>query len=218
MSRVNIRLNRFWRFGEGCVCLLMLLVCAPILACVALAVVIESGVPVLFVQTRIGCHGSPFQLFKIRTMRLGQKGSSITSLGDRRITRIGKFIRKYKLDELPQLWNVVRGDMSLVGPRPEIPQFVDLADPVWRSVLAVRPGITDPASIAYRDEEVLLATASDPIRFYKEKILPDKLARNLEYLQTRSVWSDITVIAETIRAVLLPARSKRTSPDPAPGD
>jgi lipopolysaccharide/colanic/teichoic acid biosynthesis glycosyltransferase len=151
-------------------------------------------------------------------MRLGQKGSSITSLGDRRITRIGKFIRKYKLDELPQLWNVVRGDMSLVGPRPEIPQFVDLADPVWRSVLAVRPGITDPASIAYRDEEVLLATASDPIRFYKEKILPDKLARNLEYLQTRSVWSDITVIAETIRAVLLPARSKRTSPDPAPGD
>jgi lipopolysaccharide/colanic/teichoic acid biosynthesis glycosyltransferase len=120
-------------------------------------------------------------------------------------------LRKFKLDELPQLWNVVRGQMSLVGPRPEVPEFVDLTQPVWRSVLRVRPGITDPVSIAYRDEENLLATANDAVRFYREILLPDKLARTLCYLENRSVWRDLLVVVQTIRCAAFPQQfeSKR---------
>jgi lipopolysaccharide/colanic/teichoic acid biosynthesis glycosyltransferase len=137
-------------------------------------------------------------------MRQSTKGQSITASGDPRVTRVGKIVRKFKLDELPQLWNVLRGEMSLVGPRPEIPEFVDLDLPIWKSVLEVRPGITDPVSIAYRDEEKLLAAAEDPIRYYRETVLPDKLRRNLAYLRKRSLWSDLRVLAETVRCAALP--------------
>jgi lipopolysaccharide/colanic/teichoic acid biosynthesis glycosyltransferase len=204
---------------ESCSCALALLILSPILVGIAVAVFLESGLPILFSQTRVGRDRKAFRLLKIRTMHQGLQGSCITASGDPRITRTGKFLRKFKLDELPQLWNVVRGDMSLVGPRPEVPQFVDPTDPVWRSVLRVRPGITDPASIAYRDEEELLATANDPIRFYKEVVLPDKLARNLAYLEKRSLWSDLGVIVRTVRCAALP---KQFDPNEAristPGD
>jgi lipopolysaccharide/colanic/teichoic acid biosynthesis glycosyltransferase len=117
---------------------------------------------------------------------------------------VGKILRKFKLDELPQLWNVVRAEMSLVGPRPEVPEFVDMNNPVWRSVLKVRPGITDPASIAYRNEEQVLAKSSDPIRFYRETVLPAKLALNLAYIQQRSAWRDMQVIFQTARCAVSP--------------
>jgi lipopolysaccharide/colanic/teichoic acid biosynthesis glycosyltransferase len=120
------------------------------------------------------------------------------------VTRVGKILRKFKLDELPQLWNVLRGEMSLVGPRPEIPEFVDLNLPIWRSVLQVRPGITDPVSIAYRNEERLLATAEDPVRLYRETILPDKLKRNIAYLSERSLSRDLKVILQTLRCAVFP--------------
>jgi lipopolysaccharide/colanic/teichoic acid biosynthesis glycosyltransferase len=187
-------------FVAGC----GLLVLTPILACVGASIVLETGFPILFTQDRIGRRGKPFRLKKFRTMRPGKKGTAITVSGDSRITRVGRFLRKFKLDELPQLWNVVRGDMSLVGPRPEVPEFVDFNEPMWRAVLQARPGITDPASIAYRDEETLLAGAADPIAYYRECVLPAKLALNVEYLKKRTIASDFKVILQTIRCALLP--------------
>jgi len=127
---------------------LSLLVCAPLLLFIAVAIWCEDGRPVLFRQVRIGRFGIEFELFKFRSMRRNQTGRVLTAEGDRRVTRSGRFLRKYKLDELPQLWNVVRGDMRLIGPRPEVPQFVALADPVWNAVLQVKPGITDLATLA----------------------------------------------------------------------
>ena len=177
---------------------------APLLAVIALAVVAGSGWPVLFQQERVGQRGRPFQLLKFRTMRTGKSGPSITARGDLRITGVGRFLRKFKLDELPQLWNVVRGEMSLVGPRPEVPQFVDMNNPVWRSVLQVRPGITDPASIAFRNEEELLAKAADPISFYEKSVLPAKLALNLAYLDRKCFWLDIQVILRTVWCAIVP--------------
>jgi lipopolysaccharide/colanic/teichoic acid biosynthesis glycosyltransferase len=186
------------------VAVLGMLVLSPILLLIALAILIESGRPILFGQNRVGRHGKLFRILKFRTMRQGQAGPAITAGGDSRITGTGKFLRKFKLDELPQLWNVTRGDMSLVGPRPEVPQFVDMNSPAWKSVLSVRPGITDPASITYRNEETLLATAADPIRFYRETVLPAKLALNLAYLRKRSLWFDLKVIAQTVLCAVFP--------------
>jgi lipopolysaccharide/colanic/teichoic acid biosynthesis glycosyltransferase len=177
---------------------------SPLLAVIALAVVVGSGWPVLFQQERVGQLGRPFQLLKFRTMRTGKSGPTITARGDSRITGVGRFLRKFKLDELPQLWNVVRGEMSLVGPRPEVPRFVDMNNPVWRSVLQVRPGITDPASIAFRNEEELLAKAADPISFYEKSVLPAKLALNLAYLDRKCFWLDIQVILRTVWCAIVP--------------
>jgi lipopolysaccharide/colanic/teichoic acid biosynthesis glycosyltransferase len=187
---------------------LALCLLSPVLAAIALAVLAGSGAPVLFRQSRVGRDGKPFRLLKFRTMRSGKSGPTITARGDSRITGIGRFLRKFKLDELPQLWNVVRGEMSLVGPRPEVPEFVDMDNPVWRSVLQVRPGITDPASIAFRNEEEILAKAADPIAFYENNILPAKLALNLEYIGKKSFLSDIKVIAETVYCAVFPGRER----------
>jgi lipopolysaccharide/colanic/teichoic acid biosynthesis glycosyltransferase len=182
-----------------------LLVCAPLVLVIAVAIWLEDGGPVLFRQVRVGRFGNPFQLFKFRSMRRNQVGKSLTAEGDRRVTRSGRFLRRYKLDELPQLWNVIRGEMSLIGPRPEVPQFVALADPVWSAVLQVKPGITDLATLAYRDEEKILAGYGDIERGYREVVLPAKLALNREYLMKRSVWSDIKLVALTIRYSFVPA-------------
>lgn len=184
--------------------LLALCIFSPVLIVVALAVLAGNGWPVFFRQERIGKAGKKFQLMKFRTMRISKSGPSITARGDARITPTGRVLRKFKLDELPQLWNVVRGEMSLVGPRPEVPQFVDINDPVWRSVLQVRPGITDPASITFRNEEEILARAADPISFYKETVLPAKLALNLAYLEKRSLLLDLKVIVATARCAMFP--------------
>ena len=184
--------------------LLALCIFLPILIVVALAVLAGNGWPIFFRQERVGKAGKSFQLMKFRTMRVNKSGLSITARGDARITPTGRVLRKFKLDELPQLWNVVRGEMSLVGPRPEVPQFVDMNDPVWRSVLKVRPGITDPASITFRNEEEILARAADPISFYKEQVLPAKLALNLAYLEKRSLFGDMKVVLATARCAIFP--------------
>lgn len=190
--------------GDRILASLGLLLCSPLLLLIALAIWFEDGLPVLFRQVRVGRFGREFELFKFRSMRRNQSGQALTAEGDRRVTRLGRFLRKYKLDELPQLWNVMRGDMSLIGPRPEVPQFVALADPTWRAVLQVKPGITDLATLAYRNEEKILAGYADVERGYLEVVLPAKLALNREYLMRRSFRSDMRLLALTIRYSFVP--------------
>jgi lipopolysaccharide/colanic/teichoic acid biosynthesis glycosyltransferase len=183
-----------------------LIVLSPVFLILSVAIVFDSGMPVFFRQPRVGRNGRPFFLFKFRSMRSDPTGNRITRAGDARITRVGKFLRKYKLDELPQLWNVLNGDMSLVGPRPEVAAFVDLTNPVWRRVLSVRPGITDLATLLYRNEEELLAGARDVEAEYRQNILPNKLAVNLEYLGVRNPWTDLKLVFLTIWYSFAPAR------------
>jgi lipopolysaccharide/colanic/teichoic acid biosynthesis glycosyltransferase len=181
-----------------------LLILSPLLALLALLIALRDGRPVLFSQTRVGRYGEPFRIWKFRTMRFNSRGSAITSAGDSRITPTGALLRKYKLDELPQLVNVLRGDMSLVGPRPEVPEYVSAETPVWRSVLQVRPGITDLASLMYRDEEALLEGTPDSEALYREQVQPAKLALNLKYLSCRTLRQDIRLILLTVRYSLFP--------------
>jgi lipopolysaccharide/colanic/teichoic acid biosynthesis glycosyltransferase len=178
---------------------------APVFLLIALAVLLESGFPILFPQKRVGRHGRAFHILKFRSMRAGAAGAAITAGNDRRITPIGRLLRRYKLDELPQLWNVFRGDMSLVGPRPEVPRYVDLQDPAWHRVLQAAPGITDVASLVYRHEDELLARAANVDDYYRHTILPAKLALNLAYLTRRSLWRDLEIILVTVRYSLAPA-------------
>lgn len=177
-----------------------LLTLSPVFAMVALGIKLTSRGPVLFRQTRIGREGLPFSILKFRSMYLGdrERRSDITVAGDGRITTVGRFLRRFKLDELPQLWNVLRGDMSLVGPRPEVPGYVAYYSPEQRVVLSVRPGITDPSALAYRHEEEVLAAASDPEHFYKTCVLPDKLARSSAYLLNMTFYDDLRIILKTI--------------------
>jgi lipopolysaccharide/colanic/teichoic acid biosynthesis glycosyltransferase len=176
----------------------------PVFGLIAMAVLIDSGRPVLFRQTRVGRGGTHFCMLKFRSMRSATQGPLITYTGDSRITRVGSFLRKYKLDELPQLWNVLAGDMDLVGPRPEVPCFVDLASPAWQSVLSARPGITDFASLVFRKEEEVLAGSGQPERTYREQILPAKLALNRDYLSRQSTRLDLKLILMTVLYSLAP--------------
>lgn len=162
--------------------------------------------PIFYMQVRVGRNGRLFQLVKFRSMFVNSdlEGLLITSAGDRRITRFGRILRSSKMDELPQLWNVVRGEMSLVGPRPEVPLYVDSYSSEQREVLAIRPGITDPASIAYRNEEKLLASEANPDLYYRETILPHKIQLNREYLKHMSFSYDLHVLFHTVAVVLFP--------------
>jgi lipopolysaccharide/colanic/teichoic acid biosynthesis glycosyltransferase len=169
-------------------------------------ILLRDGRPVLFSQMRVGRYGVRFRIWKFRTMRAGAGGSAITAAGDTRITAIGAHLRKFKLDELPQLFNVLRGDMSLVGPRPEAPEYVNGQSPMWQAVLQVRPGITDLATLLYRDEEALLEGSGDAERFYREGVLPAKLWLNLAYIRTRSLRKDITLVWLTLCYSLSPQR------------
>jgi lipopolysaccharide/colanic/teichoic acid biosynthesis glycosyltransferase len=181
-----------------------LLLLLPVLAGVALVIIFDDGLPVLFNQIRVGRNGKLFRIWKFRTMRFGSAGSAITTAGDGRVTRAGKKLRKFKLDELPQLFNVLKGDMSLVGPRPEVPEYVQAEAPVWRSVLRFRPGVTDLATLLYRDEERILGSSGDPNAFYRASILPAKLILNLAYRLSRSFRQDLKLILLTIRYSLFP--------------
>jgi lipopolysaccharide/colanic/teichoic acid biosynthesis glycosyltransferase len=179
-----------------------LLLLAPLLLAVAVWIKIDSPGPALFRQTRVGRFGVPFTIHKFRTMRV-EPGSAITVGADPRITAAGRLLRATKLDELPQLWDVLRGAMSLVGPRPELPHYVDLYPAAMRErVLAVRPGITDPASLAFSDEAELLAVATDPDREYREVILPAKLKLSAEYAARASLITDLGLILRTLGRVL----------------
>lgn len=177
-----------------------LLLLSPLFLGVALCVGLTSRGGVFYVQTRVGRYGRDFRLYKFRSMRTGSDAKGLLTVGgkDGRITPVGYFIRKYKIDELPQLFNVFKGDMSLVGPRPEVRKYVALYNSEQMRVLSARPGITDPASIKYRNENDLLAQADDPERFYVEKIMPDKLKINLEYMDNRTFFKDLSVIFRTV--------------------
>ena len=181
-----------------------LLVIWPVLLLIALAIKIDDPGPVFYRQVRVGRGGKPFRIFKFRTMVVDadKKGLSITVGQDKRITRMGALLRKTKLDELAQLLNVFTGDMSFVGPRPEVQRYVDLYTPYQRQVLLVRPGITDYASIAYRNENDLLAGADDPERMYIEEIMPAKIELNMKYLREISPIADLRLIFGTIAAVI----------------
>lgn len=176
----------------------------PLFLVILTVSLIAHGRPVFFKQNRVGRNGIDFLLLKFRTMRV-QKGAEAGQFdaGDcSRVTSVGKFLRKTKLDELPQIWNVLRGEMSVVGPRPEIRKWVEAYPNRWQEVLTVRPGITDPASIRFRNEEVILAEASDPEAEYREVILPQKLALYQEYVANASFFGDIALIFKTIIIVI----------------
>lgn len=181
-----------------------LLVLLPLFFVIACFVKSGDGGAVFYRQIRVGRGGNQFRIWKFRTMcpDADRQGPGITVAGDARLTRVGRWLRSYKLDELPQLINVLTGEMSLVGPRPEIPHYVAFYTPAQRQILAVRPGITDPASLLYRDEEKLLALATDPERHYREYCIPAKAALNLEYIRKATLVSDIQVILRTIMAIL----------------
>jgi lipopolysaccharide/colanic/teichoic acid biosynthesis glycosyltransferase len=176
---------------------------APVLAVAAAAIKLDSPGPVLFAQTRVGKDKRPIRTLKLRTMtNAAGSGPQITADRDPRITRVGRWLRKAKLDELPQLWNVIRGDMALVGPRPEVPRYVELYRPEWQPLLEVRPGLTDLASLTFRHEEELLALARDRERAYREVIMPLKLQLALDGMQRSSLRDDLSVIAKTFLSVV----------------
>lgn len=180
----------------------LLVLLAPVLVGVAIAIKLSSPGPILYRATRIGRHGVPFKLYKFRSMVVNADkiGAGITTAGDPRITAIGRFLRRTKLDELPQLINVLRGEMSLVGPRPEDPRYVALYTPAQRRILQVRPGITSLASVRYRHEEGLL-TGNDWETVYLQQIMPHKLEIDLEYAQRATFLSDLGVLWQTFRAI-----------------
>lgn len=177
----------------------------PVLILIGFAIKSDDGGPVLFRQIRIGLHGRPFHILKFRTMRATTDSNqpSITASGDARITAVGQRLRRAKIDELPQLWNVLKGEMSLVGPRPEVPQYVAMYSEAQRAVLLLQPGITDEASIAFRDEEKLLAAAPDREQFYLEYCVPRKIALNLAYAKRANILRDLGVIGRTFGSVWL---------------
>jgi lipopolysaccharide/colanic/teichoic acid biosynthesis glycosyltransferase len=177
---------------------------APLFAIAALLILVANGRPILFRQNRIGKNGEPFVILKFRTMREGSGGLAITTPADRRVTRVGAWLRTLKIDELPQLLNVLRGEMGLIGPRPEVPEYVALHDDTWRRVLEVPPGITDLASLAFRNEEAMLGPVADPDAYYRSVILPEKLRLNLHYQQSRSLPRDLKLIWMTVRYSFFP--------------
>jgi len=179
--------------------LIGLLVLAPIFIIVSLLVKMSSVGSVFFVQKRIGKNGKIFQMIKFRSMSVIQNSNSTISFrGDIRITKVGAFLRKLKLDELPELWNVLKGDMSLVGPRPDVCGYADNLIGEDRKILELRPGITGVASLKYYDEEDVLATKDNPLKFNDEVIYPDKVRLNLDYYYNNNLWIDIKIIFATI--------------------
>lgn len=181
-----------------------LLVLSPLFLVLALWIKLDSPGPVFYRQVRVGRGNKDFRLFKFRSMRVGSDKKGLITVGghDPRVTRSGYYIRKYKLDELPQLINVFIGDMSLVGPRPEVRKYVDLYTPEQLRVLDVRPGITDMASIRYRNENELLEQAADPEQYYRDVVMQDKLRINLEYVADHSFVKDLKIIFMTFKAVV----------------
>lgn len=184
--------------GIGLLCL------SPLLLIVAIWIKLDSPGPVFYRQVRVGRYNKDFRIFKFRSMRIGSDKGSLVTIGGRdpRITHSGYFIRKFKIDELPQLINVLVGDMSLVGPRPEVRHYVNYWTPEQMHVLDVRPGITDPASIKYRNENELLAQAEDPEKYYIEVIMQEKIKLYLEYAEKSSFWYDIKLIFQTFWVII----------------
>ena len=188
------------RFFDILFSLLGLLLLSPLFVILCLAICLESKGGAFYIQERIGLNGKPFGLYKFRSMRIGSDSEGLLTIGERdnRITRIGYFMRKTKMDELPQLLNVLKGDMSLVGPRPEVRKYTDLYTEEQSRVLSVRPGITDYASIEYVHENELLSQAEDPERMYIEKVMPDKIKLNMKYLDHYTLGEYFKIIFLTL--------------------
>ena len=192
------------RLFDLCCILPSLIVISPLFLIIALWIKLDSRGPIFFLQTRIGQFEKPFKIIKFRTMHPYEKGPKLTIGRDARITRCGHFLRQYKLDELPQLINVLKGEMSLVGPRPEVPEYVELyPDNIRKYVFSVPVGITDYASIEFRDESELLANSQQPEMDYVEKILPLKLAYHQQYVKEQSLYLDIVLIFRTLKRVFI---------------
>ncbi|NNC42005.1 MAG: sugar transferase [Acidimicrobiia bacterium] len=180
----------------------MLTLMAPVIGLAALAVYLETGGPVLYRALRVGKDGVDFEMLKLRTMRTGSDGLSITASGDPRVTRIGSILRHTKIDELPQLINVLRGEMSLVGPRPEVRRYVDMFPSEFSRIHSVLPGITGVGSLAYRNESEILGRYEQPEEAYVTEILPDKLALETRYVERRSLFTNLELIARTLKSVI----------------
>jgi lipopolysaccharide/colanic/teichoic acid biosynthesis glycosyltransferase len=184
----------------------------PFILLAAVLIKLDSEGPVFFHQVRVGCGFRRFELLKLRTMTPSFAGSAYTLGADPRITRVGRWLRRFKLDELPQLWHVLRGEMSLVGPRPVIPELTEEFKGDYARLLEVRPGLTDPASLKYCREGEILATVPDPLRYFKTVVTPDKLCISQAYIRRANLWSDFGVMARTLRALLiLPCPVKTSS-------
>ena len=183
----------------GVSALLLVILAFPLLA-IALLILAKDGSPAVFKQQRIGHQGRPFSILKFRTMRVSAAGDQAVTSGDTdsRITPLGMHLRRHRLDELPQLFNVLQGDMSFVGPRPEVPEYVDLESHLWQKALSVRPGITGPDALAFRDEGKALSQAKNADAHYREHILPSKLAMQAEYAEQRSLAGDLMVLFRTL--------------------
>lgn len=184
---------------------LVLIACmSPFLLLIGISVSVCSGFPVLYKQTRVGLGFRPFNIYKFRTMRVRQEGNilQITAGGDDRVTGVGRILRRLKLDELPQLFNVLKGDMSFVGPRPEVPKYVEMFRREYEELLRVRPGITDWSSVRYRHEESVLGAQDDPEEYYVKVLLPLKIRLSAEYVRNRGFVTDVKILYETAKAVL----------------
>ena len=179
------------------------LVAAPAMLCAAAAVRAFDGAPVIFRQTRVGRDGRPFEILKFRTMTVSKVRDGFDAGSRARVTRVGAVLRKTKVDELPQLLNVLRGEMSVVGPRPEVAAYVDMTDPRWREVLSRRPGLTDWASVEFFGEEQILAGSADPQRTYRQEVLPRKLDLQLRYVRDPSPRADAAILWRTVRRAVL---------------
>ena len=182
----------------------------PLILVIAVVMLLTQGGPVLFRQKRVGKDFKPFEIYKFRTMVVADRSKTVAfDAGDKsRITPLGKILRKTKLDELPQIFNVLRGEMAFVGPRPEVPEWVDAFHDDWTSVLSIKPGITDPASIEFRNEEDLLAGAEDPRQYYRQVILPKKLSLYKSYVDNKSLLYDFSILLRTMKEVIYPGRAK----------
>ena len=192
------------RFCDIVFSLFGLLLLSPLFIIVAIWIVLDDPGPIFYRQQRVGKNGMDFGLLKFRSMRVGADKMSLITIGDRdpRVTRAGYYIRKYKLDELPQLWNVLIGNMSLVGPRPEVRRYVDLYTPEQQKVLTVRPGITDYASIEYIDENTLLAQSKDSDKTYIEEIMPAKIALNMRYIEHQTIGEYLKILFLTLTKII----------------
>lgn len=209
------------RIFDVLVSLLVILIASPLWLAVAVAIVLDSRGPVFHRAARVGRDGQPFTLYKFRTMvaDASRRGPGITRGGDPRITLVGRFLRRLKIDEMPQLINVLKGEMSIVGPRPEDPRYVAYYTPEQRRVLSLRPGMASPAFIKYRHEEEVLAAAGDDVeRIYLTQILPDKLRLDLQYVEQRSFLGDLATLAEAARSLLGRHESRPLKPSSFHGD
>jgi len=191
--------------------LIGLLLLQPLFVVIAIMIKVDSSGPVFFRQGRVGKNFKRFMIYKFRTMVVDaeKKGLRITSGGDRRVTRVGRMLRKFKIDELPQLFNVLKGDMSFVGPRPEVEEYVKLYEKDYREILRRRPGITDVSSIIFREEEAVLKNQDDPEGYYKKILLPEKIRLAKEYMENSSFLYDLKLVLNTLHKILYPSAVAR---------